>query len=368
MRIGIDVTETSKAQRTGAAHFVVNLVEALLAHNSVASQVHEFKFYYRLSRHQVRAPRYIPQGHAGRWYWGPFGRPHNSQLDIIHGFQNRVPTWRGTAKVLTLFDIMPALESAPQWMSTHFIEKRKKQFAALSMNCDAILCISETTKKDFMRLFAFPAERIHITYPGVTARFSPQAREGWQRVASRYHVPERYMLFTGESSPRKNISRLITAYSRSSVRKDTALVIAGSVDPATMQAIADCRRTVPGAAICVPGYVADEDLPALYAGAQAFLFPSLYEGFGLPIIEAMASGVPVLIGDQGASPEVAAQQAVVVDPYQVESIVDGIERVVRVPQAQRDAARAHAQTFSWERCAQQTLAAYDWADQHRRQP
>ena len=175
------------------------------------------------------------------------------------------------------------------------------------------------------------------------------------------------MLFVGESSPRKNLVRLIQAFTRSSVSKDCVLVIAGAVDPAVRQWLAEWRATAPEARLQLTGYVADGDLPALYAGARAFLFPSLYEGFGLPIIEAMACGVPVLIGHQGAGPEVAGPHAVVVDPYDVESITAGIARVASVSARELEAARRHAQTFSWEQCAQQTLAAYQWARQHHRQ-
>jgi len=160
---------------------------------------------------------------------------------------------------------------------------------------------------------------------------------------------------------------LVQAFGRSAARKHCALAIAGALDPATVHWLAEFRKTVPDAIILEPGYIDCEDLPALYASAQAFLFPSLYEGFGLPIIEAMASGVPVLIGNQGAGPEVANQHAVVVDPYQVDSIAEGIERVTQVSAQALAAARAHAQTFSWDRCARETFAAYHWVTQHPRQ-
>ena len=106
------------------------------------------------------------------------------------------------------------------------------------------------------------------------------------------------------------------------------------------------------------GYVPDEDLPALYAGAGCFVFPTLYEGFGMPILEAMASGIPVLTSTTGAAPEVSGGLAVSVNPYDVEAIADGIDRALETPAPLLAQARAHARAFTWERCASQTLAIY----------
>jgi alpha-1,3-rhamnosyl/mannosyltransferase len=123
----------------------------------------------------------------------------------------------------------------------------------------------------------------------------------------------------------------------------------------TMEAIRQCE---PGKHIRLLGYVPDEDLPGLYAGAGCFVFPTLYEGFGMPILEAMASGIPVLTSTTGAAPEVSGGLAVCVNPYDVEAIADGIDRALETSPSLLAQARDHATMFTWGRCASQTLAIY----------
>jgi glycosyltransferase involved in cell wall biosynthesis len=123
----------------------------------------------------------------------------------------------------------------------------------------------------------------------------------------------------------------------------------------TLEAVRQCGLSKQ---VQLLGYVPDEDLPALYAGAGCFVFPTLYEGFGMPILEAMASGTPVLTSTTGAAPEISDGLAVHVNPYDVEAIADGIDRALETPAATIAQAREHAKTFTWERCASQTLAVY----------
>ena len=123
----------------------------------------------------------------------------------------------------------------------------------------------------------------------------------------------------------------------------------------TLEAIQQCRL---GQRVRLLGYVPDKDLPALYAGAACFVFPTLYEGFGMPILEAMAAGTPVLTSTTGAAPEISGGLAVSVDPYDVAAIAEGIDRALETPATVIAQAQEHARAFTWERCASKTLAIY----------
>src|SRR5262249_50257589 len=152
-------------------------------------------------------------------------------------------------------------------------------------------------------------------------------------------------LFVGAISGRKNTVRLVQAYAQSRASKEYPLVLVGAMSyrgEDTLEAIQQCRL---GERVRLLGYVPDKDLPALYAGAACFVFPTLYEGFGMPILEATASGTPVLTSTTGAAPEVSGGLAVSVDPYDVEAIADGIDRALETPAPAIAQAREHARAF-----------------------
>src|SRR5262249_13108037 len=183
---------------------------------------------------------------------------------------------------------------------------------------------------------------------------------------SRYGLPARYFLFVGTLQPRKNLSRVLRAFARLSATGEGSLglALAGAAGVGSP----DLRRQVDelGSAERVRwlGYVAQGDVPGLYAGATAFVFPSLYEGFGLPVVEAMAWGTPVITSSVSALPEVAGDAAVLVDPYNVEGLARAMQRLLD-DAGLRDgliaAGRQRARRFTWERCAEDVEAVVDEA-------
>ncbi len=216
---------------------------------------------------------------------------------------------------------------------------------------DAVIAISAATANDLQQFTQIAPQRVHIIAHGVSPRFAPGAAQPqpWSR----------YMLYVGTLQPRKNLIRLIEAFARGVRHPDTQLVIAGRAGWLSEPLVATAQRCGVADRVHLIGFVPDDDLPALLASARAFLFPSLYEGFGMPVLEAMASGVPVITSNTSALPEVAGDAALLVDPTDVNAIAAAISRfdgddVLHAEFVARGL--VHATHFSWQRCAQATYA------------
>jgi glycosyltransferase involved in cell wall biosynthesis len=218
---------------------------------------------------------------------------------------------------------------------------------------DRFIAVSRYTADDLVRRAGVPASKIDVVYHGLDPVFATSTRGGSKST-------EPYVLAVGGVSPRKNTRRLIEAFvrwrARGGHRATFRLLITGtSLDPEFMQNGA----TLPEG-VSLLGYVQKAELPGLYAGAAVFLYPGIYEGFGLPIIEAMACGAPVVTAETGAAPEVAGGAAILVDPFHVESIQAGLERAILPEEAARlrELGWQQARKFEWNAAAAATLDAY----------
>lgn len=226
------------------------------------------------------------------------------------------------------------------------------QFPWVVRRANRFVAVSRYTADDLMRRAGVPASRIDVVYHGLDAAFTaaPVATPAEQ---------EPYLLAVGGVSPRKNTRRLLDAFVRwrergGDGRRHRLLITGLSLDRDFLE-----RSTLPEG-VTLLGYVEKDALPRLYANATAFVYPGIYEGFGLPIVEAMACAVPVVTSTTGAAPEIAGGAAVLVDPFDVGSIVDGLERATRPDEAARLRAlgQARARAFRWEDAAQATIEAY----------
>jgi glycosyltransferase involved in cell wall biosynthesis len=181
-------------------------------------------------------------------------------------------------------------------------------------------------------------------------------------VRERYHLPERYLLFVSTIEPRKNLTRLLAAFERVHMARLTdALVVVGKRGWLYEDFFAAVEHSPSRKAVIFPGYVADADLPAIYAGAQALAFPSLFEGFGLPVLEAMACGTPVVCSNSSSLPEIAGNAAFLVDPLDADALADVLGRMLQdgsLREQLRERGLAQATQFSWERAAPETVAVY----------
>lgn len=222
-----------------------------------------------------------------------------------------------------------------------------------------ILTISEFIRQEVMAEFNLPAAMVSAVPLAADPLFSPRPRAEVLRVLGRYRLPADYLLFVGSLEPRKNIALVIAALR--AARCEIPLVLAGWQGWGRKDWLEEARAAGLAARLYCTGHVPDEDLVALYQGATALLYPSLYEGFGLPIVEAMAVGCPVICSRAASMPEVAGEAALLIDPARSEELAAAIERVVEESALRAELVRLgfqQAASFSWERTARETLAVF----------
>jgi glycosyltransferase involved in cell wall biosynthesis len=225
-------------------------------------------------------------------------------------------------------------------------------------SADAIITVSRHTAEDLMRRRRVDQQRIHVV---PLAASLPHIGSDVEETLARLKVPAPYVLFVGTLEPRKNVVRLVRAFRRVAARgAPHALVLAGPIGWGHQQLMKELALEAPGE-IILTGRTSQADLDALYRGAAVFAYPSVYEGFGLPVLEAMARGTPCVVSTSSSLPEVAGEAALPVDPRSVAALTEAIERVVNDRKLARrlsQAGRARAERFSWEETARRTLEVY----------
>jgi glycosyltransferase involved in cell wall biosynthesis len=219
-----------------------------------------------------------------------------------------------------------------------------------------VLADSHATQRDLTRLLGVPAERISVVYPGVDPRFCPLPANTSEPVRARLELPPAFLLFVGTLEPRKNLVRLLEALHR--LPDAPPLVLAGRRGWLYQPVFETIERLNLQTRVHWLDFVADTDLPALYNLAEAFLYPSLYEGFGLPVAEALACGTPVVTSALGSLPEVAGDAAILADPLDSAAIAAGIQHALTHGAELRAAGPAQVRQFRWDTAAQNVLASY----------
>ncbi|MCU0493532.1 MAG: glycosyltransferase family 4 protein, partial [Chloroflexaceae bacterium] len=271
--------------------------------------------------------------------------------------------------VVTIHDLgylaFPQAHTARRRMELHLTTRWSAHAAS------QVIAISQATKDDLVHHYSVNPDKVSVVHHGLSPQFhpveDPAVRAAVQR---RYGISSPYLLYVGTVQPRKNLARLLAAFGqllaigdlRSEIGDqgtNLTLVIAGKKGWLTEEIEGQAARAGLGQRVHFTGYVADDDLPALLSGALAFVFPSLYEGFGMPVLEAMACGTPVLTSTTTSLPEVAADAALLVDPTDTDAIARGLARLVAEPALRselRQRGLARAAQFTWARCAAETLA------------
>jgi glycosyltransferase involved in cell wall biosynthesis len=285
--------------------------------------------------------------------------------ELFHATEHLLPHLRHVPTVLTVHDlIFRHLPAHHKPLNRWYLNLTMPLYCRRATH---IIVISECTRRDLVAAYGLPPDKVTVVYEAADPRFRPQPPDAVTGVRARYGLPERYLLFVGTIEPRKNLTRLLRAFEV--VRADglaDGLVIVGRRGWLYDDFFATLERSPARDAVFFPGYVPDEDLPALYAGAQALVLPSLYEGFGLPTLEAMACGTPVACSDTSSLPEVTGDAALHFDPREVGAMTDALRRLLGDADLRavlRGRGLERVVGFSWERVAAETRAVYS-AVQH----
>ncbi len=294
-----------------------------------------------------------------RFAWRLF----RDRLDLFHATHYVLPPLMRARAVVTIHDIIHLLY--PQFLPNRaaLLYARFMIRRALA-RADRIITVSFNSKRDLVDYFGVPPSRIEVIYNGVSTRFRPDfPEEERARIARKYGLPLPYLLFLSGEKPHKNVRNVVRAFAEARRERSIphALVLAGPLpkNPARLEALIAALDL--SEIVFRPGIVEEADLPGLYAGADAFLYPTLYEGFGLPVVEAMACGTPVLTSSTSALQEIAGGYAYLVDPMDVDAIARGIVTLVTDETIRRDLkelGRKRALDFSWDKAAERTLAVY----------
>lgn len=281
------------------------------------------------------------------------------RADLYHTPYYLMPYRPGVPTILTVNDVIPLL--FPEHVSVRARWLFRWTMALALRSATHVIAISRTTQGDLQTAFRIVSERVTVIPDAPDPVFYPRSAAETESVRRKYNLPEKFVLYVGSNKPHKNLVRLMEAWSRlTSHGSRFTLAIAGVWDPRYPDARLRAER-LGLRNVRWLGPVPEADLPALYTAATLFVFPSLYEGFGLPVLEAMACGVPVICSDTSSLPEVVGNAALLVDPADGQALASAIAGLLG-DEARREAMKAkglqQAAGFSWERTAAMTLGIY----------
>lgn len=294
-------------------------------------------------------------------------------LDLVHDPMGicpfpPLPGSRSFARVVTLYDAIAFHYPEGYPWFNNFLHRR--YIPAMVRNADRIFIGSAHARDDLRQFLGLASDQFDVVPFGVSSAFRPVPAVEAHAVAARYGLTGPYVLTIGAPQPRKNLVRLVEAFALARQQAPGLRLAIAGPNLWHYEGIAQQIRALGlGDSVAMLGYVPDADLPALYSAAQLFAFPSLYEGFGLPVIEAMACGTPVVCSNASSIPEVAGDAAVLVGPTDVGAIADAMLRIVQDPAlgaSLRQRGTAQAAHFTWQQAARQTLDGYQRVLDRRR--
>ena len=348
MKIGIDIRPTLK-QRTGIGQYTLNLITHL------ASIDPSDRFFLYSKKKIIDRKRKLPKipgvNFSHRVDYFSFGPERLlKEVDVFHSSSFDLKKPRHAKMILTIHDVIHKVY--PTVHTPETIASTDKHLKEVLQHTDMIITDSQTTKDDFLKWFFFKADKIRVVYPGVNPWFYPETTE-----------KEKWLLFVGTLEPRKNLKNLIRAFyllkrEHSIPHKLVIIGMKGWMYDDLFKLIEELRL---GPEIIFKDYIANEDLRPWYNKSEVFIYPSFYEGFGFPIVEAFACGVPVVTSSTSSCGEIAKGAALLVEPQNFGQLSEAILRSINDQNLRRDLINKgleRAKQFSWTRTATQVLSIF----------
>jgi len=372
MKIGFDISAQS-LPRSGVGHYQINLLNALLKidHENFYN-LYAFNFRNRQRFKEIKFPsdNYkvkvvpIPQRLITLWWFMADFPPLEKvagKCDIYQVSEICIQPVKKAKRVAFVHDLTTILFPEHHVKSNVFLHKMR--FKNIH-KVDAILTNSEYTRRDIINHLHIKPDKVFVTYLGADERFKPATDSEIGAVISKYSLKQPYILFVGTLEPRKNVKMLIQAFNVLKQQKKIPhkLVLAGQKGwdyEEIFQAIEGSRFK---SEIQYIGYIPDDELPALLTGSEVFVYPSLYEGFGLPVLEAMQCGAPVITSNVSSMPEIGGNACVYFNPNAPDELIDKIFTVLNSNELRKTLSEKginRAKFFSWEKCAEETLKVYE---------
>jgi glycosyltransferase involved in cell wall biosynthesis len=367
MRIAIDAIPLV-ANKTGVGHYTDALAEWLARthddHQYELVSPFDFKFPNGHTPPPNLYKRFTPVQPLFRKWW-LVGLPallRISPFDLFHGTNYCIPVFAPCPTVVTIHDL--SLYAQGHTHEAKNVQRGKRRIPVMARRADMIIAPSEATKREVIQHLKIHPERIRVVYEAAREKMKPLRLKDCESVLHKHGIEPPYLLYTGTIEPRKNLLTLLRAFHEILLTTEhrPTLVLCGGrgwMEEEVFELIAELKLQ---RLVKCTGYVDDADLPALYSACEVFVYPSFYEGFGLPPLEAMACGAPVVTSNTSSLPEVVGEAGVMVNPHDASELARALAQLLRDP-VQRDHLRhaglARSKVFSWERAAHETQAVYD---------
>ena len=355
--IGIDASRSYTVPMTGTERYSRRIIEHMI---DIQPENAEFRLYFNHS-----PPEHAVFGRAecrtlpARRFWTHYRlskEMRESPVDVLFVPSHVLPVIHPPASVVTIHDLGYLYEP-----ESHTLTSRTQLSLTTRWNVSRashVIAVSEATRLDMITYLQVSPDRVSVVPHGVEPRFHPLDTDQIERYRRAARLPERFALYLGTIQPRKNLGRLISAFELCAEQDpDLHLVLAGKPGWMAEPVLNRARQSPFSERIRLTGYVPDAQLPLLYGAASVFAFPSLYEGFGLPVLEAMACGVPVVISSRGALPELAGADAQIIDARDTQGLAAAVAEAAerRFDSALVQQRSAHARQYSWDEAARKTV-------------
>jgi glycosyltransferase involved in cell wall biosynthesis len=369
MRIGINALFLERPE-TGSGQYTRHLLESL----AKVDPAIEYLLFRPGPAPSISNIQYPISNRAKLWFEQVSFPRACCHLDLAHVPYFASPLFPTVPTVVTVHDLIPLI--LPAYRGSLLVRLYTRLVAAAARKAEAIITVSQASKRDIVCYLHIHPERIHVTYEAAGEAFQPVEDEACPEpsrraqlagIRQKYDLPKRYFLYLGGFDQRKNLSALLRAFALlANKQRQARLVIAGKLPGQDSPLFPDPRRLVRELRVekrvIFTGWMPEEDKPALLSEAVAFVFPSLYEGFGLPAAEALACGTPIIASDRSSLPEVVGEGGVLVEPTSVEALAEAMEMLLvddALRSELRQRALAQAAKFSWKQTALETLAVYE---------